>query len=541
MKHIVLTGILCVLLFWLNSCNQYTSSDFFYSKSLSDSLVINSVQTELQTANGLDTLIGQFSNQSLDSIQLVIKTAYASGSLLWQDAVNKTPHPSVNVFLGNLGQAKKHGLPNQAYKYQEIDSLYRYLYAPRSPVPDNYQTKISELDVLLSTSFLCYASDLLHGSIKPRGVWEITPRQAPLLPLLQKASESKQGFNESLKKLSPNDKAYLALQEKLGLYQSVAVKGGWKIVKANESASIAQRLQATADLAAGKNDAASLKKAVETYQARHGLPITGRVDNKTLKVMNVPVEKRVEQIQLNLERYRWLPGDLGERYVWVNLPEYKIRVFDQGKEVAEIVGVVGAPTTESPILVNKPMKNIIFSPTWTLPTSIAKEEMEYILRNPAVLIVADVDVWVDGKKVSDPRDVDWKNTNLSRVRMRQRPKKTNSMGKAKFMFANGHSIYLHDTPNQQDFKINYRAQSHGCIRVSEPQRLAEVLMQGSDWDAPKIKTAMNSGKERYVNLPTDTKVHLFYLTAWVDDAGTLQFRSDIYGHDRRQLKQLQLL
>ena len=123
--------------------------------------------------------------------------------------------------------------------------------------------------------------------------------------------------------------------------------------------------------------------------------------------------------------------------------------------------------------------------------------------------------------------------------MKQKPKKSNSMGEAKFMFQNNHSIFLHDTPNQHDFKSRIRSASHGCVRVAEPKRLAVEILKGGNWNEANIHAGMKKGKENYARLPQEVKVHIFYLTSWVDDEGILQFRKDIYGHDKRHAKSLQ--
>jgi len=152
-------------------------------------------------------------------------------------------------------------------------------------------------------------------------------------------------------------------------------------------------------------------------------------------------------------------------------------------------------------------------------------------------MVTDVDVLLDGKKVS-PTSIDWNNVNLKRVRLKQRPKKRNAMGQAKFMFQNKHSIFLHDTPNQVDFDSNMRAQSHGCIRLAQPALFAEKILTGKGWSRSRIEKAMNSGKEQYIKPASSFKVHINYLTTWVDTGGTLQHREDIYGYDIEQLQHI---
>lgn len=246
-----------------------------------------------------------------------------------------------------------------------------------------------------------------------------------------------------------------------------------------------------------------------------------------------------QRIRLNMDRYRLMPhpDSIGSRYVWVNIPEFMLQ-FVEGKDTTATMNVVvGEPKNATPVVVNKKMNSVIFSPVWNIPTHIAYEEIEYILKNPAVLIVADVDVWVDGKKV-DPRDVDWDNTARSRIKMRQRPKMTNSMGLVKFPFDNNYGVYLHDTPSKDVFSNSNRAQSHGCVRVGNPAGLAAHVLNGSKWSEGSIKKAMYSGKQQPTSIPRPVRVNIVYFTAFVDKNGKLQTRRDVYGHDNRQMKQL---
>lgn len=245
------------------------------------------------------------------------------------------------------------------------------------------------------------------------------------------------------------------------------------------------------------------------------------------------------KIKLNMDRYRLMPNadSLGSRYVWVNIPEFMLQ-FIEGKDTTATMNiVVGEAKNATPVVVNKKMNSVIFSPVWNIPTHIAYEEIEYILKNPAVLIVADVDVWVDGKKV-DPREVDWNNTARSRIKMRQRPKETNSMGLVKFAFDNNYGVYLHDSPSKDVFSHTNRAQSHGCVRVGNPAGLAAQILKGSKWTDGSIRTAMNSHKQQPTSIPRPVRVNFVYFTAYVDKSGKLQTRRDVYGHDSRQMRQM---
>lgn len=543
--------LLFVLLY---SCSPFTTGMSAEERRVKDSLDRQQVKAYITKELDKDSKFWKtFEHKSKKSLPKNISDLYTKKEqgLVWQNVSERTPSPQVKAYIETLKNARKEGLNSKDYLLAPIEKLFTIIDTTQQENRDSiYLNKMSALDVLLTTSFWAYTDDLLSTSMQPRRDWDVEIRKRETAKLLEEGLANS-NIKQVVQSFSPKHKRFKDLQAKLLTYQDIQAKGGWKKVptglkKGSTSDKVkilTNRLASVGDIPANLANTTKftdeVTAGIKKYQARHGLGSSGALNGVTLKSMNVPIEKRVEQINLNLQRHRWMADDFGDRYVWVNIPEYLIRVFDKGKEVSVIRGVVGNAKTATPILVNKPMKNIIFSPTWTIPTSIAREEMEYILKNPAVLIVADVEVFVDGKLVSDPTSIDWANISLSRVRMRQKPKKTNSMGGAKFMFENGESIYLHDTPNKVDFKKSVRADSHGCVRVGDPSLLAQKLLVGKgNWTIPKIKAAMRSGKQQFVTPPKGVKVNLVYLTAWVDDKGDLRFGRDIYGHDRRQLKKL---
>ncbi len=518
--------------------------------------LLDESQSNLLSRNGLTHL----SNELLE-----VYSPASFEQLRWQNMLGETASQSIAQYIDYLRKAETYGLSPTDYNLPNIENLYQKVYPPipeidtttsekkqekPAPKPPKDLQEMIELDLALSQSYLQYTSDLFHGKFRPVSRnWEIAKREKTLGKLLHKALNNNE-IEISLEELKPVPDNYQALADHLQKYLDIAASGKWKPLpkgasfrKGSSSEDIlqlAQNLSALGDLPASKANSNTFDedftKAIKNYQARHGLAETGLMDASTIKSINIPIEDRIELLKLNLNRYRWLPDDLGERYVWANIPEFMIYVYDGEKRTTEIVSVVGEYKNMTPILMDKPMQNIIFSPTWTIPRSIAKEEMEYIKKNPGVLIVADVEVFYKGKK-TNPYKINWNTVNLKDVRLKQKPKNTNSMGRAKFMFANNHSIYLHDTPNKIDFKKRVRNFSHGCLRVGNPALFAESLLEGSgSWNNQKIKSAMFSGKERFVKPPKKTKVHVVYFTAWADDDGKLQFRRDIYGHDKRQLK-----
>ncbi|OWY22974.1 hypothetical protein C7N43_02920 [Sphingobacteriales bacterium UPWRP_1] len=456
--------------------------------AFADSVLQVNIAQLLATTYTPDSLAKMFRPKNAAFLHQQFEQLYPKGTAkpLWLNPETGLPLPAVQQFLQQLQQAPQHALKPGQYQYQQLNNLYTSLFATDTPAVDTLLPNKAQFDALLSASALAYTSHLQTGYITPSRMWDVAAKQPPLAQNLLKAIQNN-AIDTLIANATPAYDGYKQLQKQLAAYRSEAEKNP-----------------------------------------------KGKVPN-----YNLTYEDAVKKIALNMERYRWLPhpDSVSSRRVWVNIPEFKMHVFDNNKEIDQITVVVGEPKNATPVLVNKPMSNVIFSPTWTIPTNIAQEEMEYILRNPAVLIVADVDVFVDGKKV-DPRDVDWSTINKKRVKMRQRPKPTNSMGLVKFPFDNNFGIYIHDTPNKVDFGSAHRAQSHGCVRVAEPKKLAMELLQGSNWGEGGITKAMNSGKEQYARLPKPVSVTIYYLTAWTDAEGNLRFGTDVYGHDRQQLKQL---
>src|SRR6185436_15760350 len=267
----------------------------------------------------------------------------------------------------------------------------------------------------------------------------------------------------------------------------------------------------------------SVTAAVARFQKRYGLEVTGKVDEDTLAEMDVPAAARVRQIELNLERWRWMPSDLGERYIRVNIPEFKMALIDHGKPELEMRVVVGkAQQNRTPVFSDK-MTYLELNPAWNIPTGIAEEEiLPKAAVDPGYLASHNIEVVQEG----------------SQTRLRQRPGPDNPLGQVKFMFPNDFDIYLHDTPADHLFAEAERDLSHGCIRLERPMDLAHVLLKGSEWTPEKLQEALATGEQKTITLPHPLPVHLLYFTAWVEKDGTVEFRRDVYGHDAKLAKAL---
>jgi murein L,D-transpeptidase YcbB/YkuD len=268
------------------------------------------------------------------------------------------------------------------------------------------------------------------------------------------------------------------------------------------------------------------------------LDIDGVVGPATLSALNVPTAARVSQIEVNMERWRWLPEDLGRRYVFVNIANFELDVVEDKREVITMRAIVGRDYRRTPVFSDR-MTYLVLSPFWNVPPSLAAQDiLPQVRKDPNYLAQKGMRVfegWGSDTKEIDPLSVDWSSItgkNL-RYRFRQDPGPSNSLGRVKFMFPNKFNVYLHDTPSRDLFQKTARAFSSGCIRIENPIELSEYLLQGDPrWDQSAILAAIDRRIEQTVNLPEPIPVHLLYWTAWVDAAGIANFREDIYGRDK---------
>ena len=285
----------------------------------------------------------------------------------------------------------------------------------------------------------------------------------------------------------------------------------------------------------------SVAAAVKTWQSSAGLKTDGAIGKGALALLNKPPENHVSTIIANMERWRWMPEDLGAFYVRVNIPNFNLDIYRDGKVVHTTRIVVGQTDKQTPIFSNE-IQTVDVNPTWNVPASIAvKEMLPKLLANPGSMSGYQVFVNYDGHfQVVDPTSVDWQNVDMKRVQIKQPPGDDNALGSIKFLFPNPYAVYLHDTPSKSFFARDYRALSHGCMRVQNPWDFAAVLLQGEPNVTVAGLKAMVGGPEKQVPLARHIPVHITYFTAWVDGAGTLQIRNDVYGHDQRMEQMLGL-
>ena len=262
-----------------------------------------------------------------------------------------------------------------------------------------------------------------------------------------------------------------------------------------------------------------LQDAVKKFERRLDYKEDGVVDSTLINEMNYPIQKRIEQILVNMERSRWVLVQLNNDYLIINIPEYKLHVYEHDSLEFSMNVVVGKNQNKT-VIFNADIKNIVFNPYGNIPASISKSEvLPGIKRNANYLT---------------QHNMEWNGGNV-----RQKPGSNNSLGLVKFLFPNTHSIYLHDSPAKSLFNENAKAFSHGCIRLAEPKKLAEYLLRNdTNWTKEKITATMNDKKEQYITLKKSIPVFIGYFTGWVDRQGKLNFRNDVYKRDNRLAKMI---
>ena len=361
------------------------------------------------------------------------------------------------------------------------------------------------------------------------------------------------------------------LRAALASYQLLAAAGGWpslpvgtKVQPGERAATVAalrERLRVTGDFSglSGTADTwffdAVLQRALQDFQARHGLPATGIVDDRTLAALNVPAADRAQQLQATLTRWNWLPREFGPRYLWVNVPGGYLELVEDGAPTLAMRIIAGHPERPTPSFKDS-VSQIVVNPSWSVPQRIAVEDLLPTQReDPTFLARLGIRVLTGAGRELDPAGIDWQRLNAKRFpyRLRQDPGPLNSLGRLKFVLHNPWDIYLHDTPSRRLFDLNSRTLSSGCIRLEKPEELAKRLLDvpvGAASAATSLplesSPRVSSGREvaaevaptgapatRTLTLPRRIPLYVVYLTSWVTPEGVVNFRPDVYGRDAR--------
>jgi murein L,D-transpeptidase YcbB/YkuD len=472
------------------------------------------------------------------------------------------PLPVAEALAKAIRGANAEGLQPNNYHLERIDSSLVNIRQTLARGERPETAKIIELEFLLSDAYLVYAAHLLNGRVNPETLhaeeWTIYPVRFNLAQYLSKALDGGD-VEGSLMGLLPAQQGYGRLKTALIVYRGLAERGGWPVIpgdgrlekgmKSDRVPVLRSRLKVTGEMPATADGTSDLfdeavEEAVKKFQLSHGLLDDGIVGTRTLRAINVPVQKRIRQIELNLERWRWLPQNLGNPYIMVNIAGYGLEVVENESPVLTMKIVVGTAFKKTPVFSGK-MTYIEMNPYWNVPHSIATEEtLEKIRKNQDFFARENMRVFTagqNGEEVS-PTTIDWSqhSENNFPYRLRQEPGPRNPLGRIKFMFPNKHSVYLHDTSDPQLFRRERREFSHGCIRIEKPMEMAAFVMRGSkEWTIEKIKAVLKTKETTVANLPKPIPVHILYFTAWGNGDGTTHFLEDIYRRDERLDRALQ--
>ena len=410
------------------------------------------------------------------------------------------------------------------------------------------------LDRRLEVAFARLAEHLGRGAVDARTVQQGLYRDPPEVDadaLLEGLANGALDVDAALSSVMPTDVRYRRLTRRVALLLDQRARGvarthvpeigtNWVGHRHDDVMLLKRRLIETGDLPVDTVLTpmfdAPLAVAVEAFRARQGLAASGVVDPRTRAAMNLSLDEEIAEIALNLERWRWMPRTLGARHVFVNLPSYRVEVADGDQRIVDMRAVIGSTRHETPVF-SRDMAYIEFNPTWTVPASIAhRAVLPEEVRSPGYLQRRGFDFlgWRDGKFVKVARSRVSRGM-LSRrpfpYTLRQRPGPHNALGRMKFMFPNPYAIYLHDTPAKRHFALDERAYSSGCVRLQDPEHLAEVLLRVDGHPEGTAKRLLKRGRTARARLHDPLPVHMAYLTAWIDDDGSLQRRADVYRHD----------
>lgn len=440
---------------------------------------------------------------------------------VWYD--QKGPIELADLLHEKINHIQEEGIPTPVPYQQELDSIFKL----KAPEQANAQH-----DFLISALYFFYADKVYHGfDIKTSQElgWYLPRKKLSYVNYLDSLKADPKRIDKDEREVLSQ---YYKLKSSLQKYREMEKKSDWDPIafdpkmdpiQVGDSADIIPKIRkrlfalenSTVDSQSKVYDK-KMARAVVRYKISLGLVPSKKISAKMLAALNVPISEKIKTIVVNMERCRWIPGNVtrAEQYIVINIPSYQLVYFKKGAPVLRSNVVVGKVMNQT-VVFSGQMKYIVFSPYWNVPKSIVEKEIKPALEK--------------NKNYLEQH-------NMERVKgqIRQKPGPENSLGLVKFLFPNSNNIYLHDSPAKSLFDRSRRAFSHGCIRVQKPLELAQTILEDDQhWTPAKVDSVMHGGKETWYTLKEKIPVYIGYFTAWVDDEGQIHFYDDVYKRDKR--------
>lgn len=456
---------------------------------------------------------------------------------------NGVPAPAQKIALDVLAHTDLEGLNPEDYKQSASPSWI-------------------EAEIKLTETFLKFIEDVRVGRIPAKSVArtiKIISPETHAVDLLADALKSGKSF-EKLTAMAPQLPDYIKIKKLLSLYLEMEKNiTDWPEITAKSTIKVGtedkiiplvrQLLIFLGDLDPQKIDDqmlhsekfdSQLEEAVRHFQTRHTLDADGIIGGKTKETMNWPLRKQINKMIVNMERLRWLPDDMGERYIQVNVGGYEVTAVERNQVKIRMPAIVGKIGTRTPLFY-APLKNIIINPSWGVPAGIMqRDKLPKILKDPDYVRRAGFTIYDQSGSVVDPDQADWEGSG-SEYRLRQSPGRHNALGRIKLNIENPYTIYMHGTPEEKLFNKSARAFSSGCIRLKFPIDMAAwALSHTKEWDKEKIENGIKNGRTQSINLDKVIPVYFTYMTSWVDEENNVHFSDDPYKMDDALIKILKL-
>lgn len=453
------------------------------------------------------------------------------------------------AFSEELAKAGEDGLSSEAFYTSELRSLL-------DSSEEITSAERLSLELMLSDTFLKYTHALYYGKVDPNelySLWGIDRKELDLTGLLQKISQG-ESVSAAIESLRPQHPVYAGLKQSLQEYgalkekdtAAVKIAEGKTIKPGDRDARIPQLAKRLEQLGFYQQDSlqtdsvygGQLQLAIEQFQEDKGLEPDGILGNSTIRELNMDYSALYNKILVNLERWRWYPRDLGDHYILVNIPDFKLAVVKDGDTVRTHNVIAGSKERQT-VVFSDTLEYIVLNPEWNIPPTIQKEDIiPKATANPSYLANNNISVSSPGGKVLDPRSIDWSSPEVQNFRFSQSAGPTNPLGRVKIIYPNEYLIYLHDTPSKALFNRADRAESSGCVRVEHAIDLAAYVVESQDpWTLEQIQKQIASGQTKHVKIERPIQVHHLYWTAWRGLEKTY-FADDVYDLDEDLYKAL---